>query len=98
VLDAANAAQDAGIAAVAAGERELGEQLGDALVENRAVHDKLCGLRPRVPIRAGEGADRQVSAPRLRRWSNVTPRGQAKNNCARLRPETDSSLLRQTRC
>src|SRR5690242_2504848 len=36
-LDAGKAAQDAGIAAVAAGERELGEQLGDALVENGAV-------------------------------------------------------------
>ena len=36
-LHAGKAAQDAGIAAVAAGERELGEQFGDALVENRAV-------------------------------------------------------------
>src|SRR5262249_8873671 len=36
-LDAGKAAQDAGIAAVAAGERELGEEFGDALVENRAV-------------------------------------------------------------
>src|SRR5262245_65758122 len=36
-LDAGKAAQDTGIAAVAAGERELGEQFGDALVENRAV-------------------------------------------------------------
>ena len=31
------AAHDAGIAAVAAGQREIGEQLGDALIENRAV-------------------------------------------------------------
>ena len=36
-LDASKAAQDAGIAAVAAGEREFGEKFGDALVENRAV-------------------------------------------------------------
>ncbi len=36
-LDAAEAAHDAGIAAVAAGEREFGEQLGDALIEDRAV-------------------------------------------------------------
>src|SRR5215472_14576777 len=36
-LDAGKAVQDAGIAAIAAGERELGEQLGDPLVENRAV-------------------------------------------------------------
>jgi hypothetical protein len=36
-LDTGKASQDASIAAVAAGERELGEQLGDALVENRAV-------------------------------------------------------------
>src|SRR5215831_13443628 len=36
-LDAGKAAQDAGIAAIAAGERELGEQFGDTLVENRAV-------------------------------------------------------------
>jgi hypothetical protein len=36
-LDAGKAAQDAGIAAIAAGELELGEQLGDTLVENRAV-------------------------------------------------------------
>src|SRR5262249_17278443 len=31
------AAQNAGIAAVAVGERELGEELGEPLVENRAV-------------------------------------------------------------
>src|SRR5215813_4468609 len=36
-LDASKAAQDPGIAAVAAGKRELGEQFGDALAENRAV-------------------------------------------------------------
>src|SRR6478672_9086797 len=36
-LDAGEAAQDAGIAAVTAGERELGEQLGNPLIENRAV-------------------------------------------------------------
>jgi hypothetical protein len=36
-LDAGEAAQDAGIAAIAAGERELSEQLGNPLVENRAV-------------------------------------------------------------
>src|SRR5207253_9408809 len=36
-LDAGKAAQDPGIAAIAAGERELGEELGDPLVENRAV-------------------------------------------------------------
>src|SRR5215831_19805572 len=36
-LDAGEAAQDPGIAAVAAGKRELSEQLGDALVENRSV-------------------------------------------------------------
>jgi hypothetical protein len=33
-LDAGKAAQDAGVAAIAASERELGEELGDALVEN----------------------------------------------------------------
>jgi len=32
-LNAGEAAQDPGIAAVAAGERELGEQLGAALIE-----------------------------------------------------------------
>ena len=36
-LDAGETAQDAGIAAVTAGERELGEQLGDPLIKNRAV-------------------------------------------------------------
>src|SRR5207244_12574387 len=36
-LDAGETAQDAGIAAVTAGEREFGEQLGDPLIENRAV-------------------------------------------------------------
>ena len=36
-IDATERAQEAGVAAVAAGERELGEQLGDPLVENRAV-------------------------------------------------------------
>ena len=36
-LGAAEAAHDAGIAAVAAGQREIGEQLGDALIEDRAV-------------------------------------------------------------
>src|ERR1700751_3655822 len=36
-LDAGEAAQDAGIAAVTAGEREFREQLGNALIENRAV-------------------------------------------------------------
>ena len=36
-LDAAEGADDAGIAAVAAGEREIAEQLGDALVEHRAI-------------------------------------------------------------
>ena len=36
-LDAGEAAQDAGIAAVTAGEREFGEELGNPLIENRAV-------------------------------------------------------------
>ena len=36
-LDAGKAAQDAGVAAVTTGERELAEELGDPLVENRAV-------------------------------------------------------------
>src|SRR5947209_15733147 len=36
-LGAIEAAHDAGIAAVAARQREIGEQLGDALVEHRAV-------------------------------------------------------------
>ena len=36
-LSAVEAAHDAGIAAVAAGQGEIGEQLGDALIQNRAV-------------------------------------------------------------
>ena len=36
-LDAGEGSHDAGIASVAAGQREIGEQLGDALVEHRAV-------------------------------------------------------------
>src|SRR5207248_11070914 len=36
-LDAGETAQHAGIAAVTAGEREFGEQLGNPLIENRAV-------------------------------------------------------------
>src|SRR5271169_1947771 len=36
-LDAVEAAHDPGIAPVAASEREIGEQLGDALIEDRAV-------------------------------------------------------------
>ena len=36
-LDAGETAQDAGIAAVTAGEREFREELGNPLVENRAV-------------------------------------------------------------
>src|SRR5215831_851244 len=36
-LDTGKAAQDASIAAIAAGERELGEELGDALIKDRAV-------------------------------------------------------------
>jgi hypothetical protein len=36
-LDAGEAAEDAGIAAITAGEREFGEQLGNPLIENRAV-------------------------------------------------------------
>jgi hypothetical protein len=36
-LNAGEAAQDPGIAAVAAGERELGQQLGDPLIENRPI-------------------------------------------------------------
>ena len=36
-LDAGDTAQDAGIAAVTAGERELGEELGNPLIKNRAV-------------------------------------------------------------
>jgi hypothetical protein len=36
-LDAGEAAQDAGIAAIAAGECEFGEELGNPLIENRAV-------------------------------------------------------------
>src|SRR5436190_21094652 len=37
VVDAGETAQDAGIAAVTAGEREFGEQLGNPLIEHRAV-------------------------------------------------------------
>ena len=48
-LDAAERPHEPGIAAVAAGEREIGEQLGDALVEDRAV--VAAGL---VAERAGE--------------------------------------------
>src|SRR5690348_3129944 len=36
-LDAGETAQDASIAAVTAGEREFGEELGNPLIENRAV-------------------------------------------------------------
>src|ERR1700731_1743608 len=36
-LDAGEAAQDAGIAAIAAGEGEFGGELGNPLIENRAV-------------------------------------------------------------
>src|SRR3954466_15704145 len=36
-VDAGEAAQDAGIAAITAGEREFGEELGNPLIENRAV-------------------------------------------------------------
>ena len=36
-LDTGETAQDAGIAAVTAGEREFGEELGNPLIENRAV-------------------------------------------------------------
>jgi hypothetical protein len=36
-LDAGESAQDAGIAAVTAGESEFGEELGNPLIENRAV-------------------------------------------------------------
>ena len=36
-LDAGETAQDAGIAAVTAGERKFGEELGNPLIENRAV-------------------------------------------------------------
>src|SRR5436305_15093085 len=36
-LDAGETAQDAGIAAVTAGEREFGEELGNPLIKNRAV-------------------------------------------------------------
>src|SRR6516162_2124361 len=36
-LDAGKAAQDAGVAAVTAGERELGKDLRDPLIENRAI-------------------------------------------------------------
>jgi hypothetical protein len=36
-LDAAERAGDAGIAAIAAGERQLAEQLGDALIEDGAI-------------------------------------------------------------
>ena len=36
-LDAGETTQNAGIATVTAGERELGEELGNPLIENRAV-------------------------------------------------------------
>jgi hypothetical protein len=36
-LDAVEAAHDAGIAAVAVGQRKIGEELGHALIEDRAV-------------------------------------------------------------
>src|ERR1700747_2963144 len=46
-LDAGKAAQDAGIATVTAGERELGEEFGNPLIENRAV--VAAGLWPPGP-------------------------------------------------
>src|SRR6476660_2181304 len=36
-LGAGEGSHDAGMAAVAAGQREIGEQLGDALIEDRTV-------------------------------------------------------------
>src|ERR1700732_1716375 len=36
-LSGGEAAHDTGVAAVAAGQREIGEELGDALIRNRAV-------------------------------------------------------------
>ena len=36
-LNAGETAQDAGVAAITAGEREFGEELGNPLIENRAV-------------------------------------------------------------
>ena len=36
-LDAGETAQDAGVAAVTAGEREFGEELGNPPIKNRAV-------------------------------------------------------------
>ena len=59
-LHAAEGAQDAGIATVAAGEREIGEQLGDALVEDGAV------------VAAGLVAERSRQASFCRRRSGRT--------------------------
>ena len=55
-LDAAEGANDGGIAAVAAGEGEIAEQLGDALVEDGAV--VATGL-------VAEGASQPTFADRL---------------------------------
>jgi hypothetical protein len=60
-LDAGQAAQDAGIAAIASGERELGEHLGDPLVENRAVVPKsLVSERTGKPAFARPGRARKI--------------------------------------
>src|SRR5437868_11242763 len=59
-LDAGKAAQDPGIAAIAAGERELGEELGDPLVENRAgVTTSLMTERTGKPTFADPGRPAQ---------------------------------------
>ena len=62
-LDAAERAGEAGIAAVAAGERQIAEQLGDALIENGAiVAAGLVAERASQPAfaDAGRAADRQI--------------------------------------
>ena len=56
-LDAGKATQDAGIAAVTAGEGELGKQLGNPLIENRAVVSASLVTqgtsKPRLPTPVG---------------------------------------------
>ena len=62
-LDAAQRAADAGISAIAAGERQLAEQFGDALIEDRAVVAAgLVAKRASKPTLADAGrtADDQI--------------------------------------
>ena len=67
-LSAIETAHNAGMAAVTAGQREIGEQLGDALVKDRAV--VAAGLVPEStskPTFADAGRS-SVILPGVRRW------------------------------